>query len=47
MAQQVKVSIRTGVLSLALLSGLRIQHCPKLKHRLQMQLKSLLAEAVV
>ena len=42
MAQQVKdvVSVRLQVRFLASLRGLRIQHCRKLRCRLQMQLGS-------
>ena len=48
-AQQVKsltVSMRMQVQSLALLSGLRIQHCPKLQCRSQMWLESGVAAVV-
>ena len=38
--------MRMQVRSLALLSGLRIQHCHKLQHRLQMWLGSSVAVAV-
>ena len=41
------VSMRTWVQSLALVGGLRIRHCHELWCRLQMQLGSHLAEAVV
>ena len=50
MAQQVKnptQSTRMGVRSLASLSGLRIRHCHSLQRRLQMQLQSDVAVAVV
>ena len=40
------VSMRTQVPFLALLSGLRIWHCPKLWHRLKMWLGSCIAVAV-
>ena len=33
--------------SLAMLSGLRIQHCLKLQHRLQIQLRPIIFMAVV
>ena len=39
--------MRIWVRSVALLSGLRIQHCCKLRHRLQMRLGSYVAVAVV
>ena len=46
MAQQVKdlivVSVRMQFQSLALLRGLRIQHCDKLRHKFQMHLGSAL-----
>ena len=45
MAQEVKKL--TWVPSLALLSGLRTQHCHKLRHRSQMGLRSGMAVAVV
>ena len=38
--------MRTPVRSLALLSGLRIQHCLRLWHRSQMQLRSSVLVAV-
>ena len=41
------VSVRMSVQSLALLSGLRIQCCHKLRHSLQMQLRSGVAVAMV
>ena len=41
------MSVRTWIQSLTLLSGLRIQHCRKLWYRLQMQLGSGIAVAVV
>jgi len=41
------VSMRTQVRSLALLSGLRVQHCHELCCRSQMQLRSGIAVAVV
>ena len=37
------ISVRMWVRSLTLLSGLRIQHCHKLRHRLQMRLRSCVA----
>ena len=42
-----KESVRTRVWSLALPTGLRIQHCSKLRHRSQIQLGSGIAVAVV
>ena len=48
-AQQVRtqlVSMRIWVQPLALLTGLRIQHCCELRHRSQMQLRSGVAVAV-
>ena len=50
MAQQVKnptMSMRIQVESMALLSGLRIWHCHKRWHKLQMSLGSGVAEAMV
>ena len=41
------VSVKTQVQSLASLGGLRIQHCHELQHKLQMQLSSGVAVAVM
>ena len=46
MAQQVNMTVRLQVSSLALLSGIRSQHCCKLLCRWQMQLGSAVALAM-